>query len=85
MHLDLTITAPDGSRAARITQATAGDAIWVSFGWINTVRTDPQVLANDPKAPPNRTEFRAAIGTRARSYATEFTARKAAQRWIDRV
>ncbi len=84
MHLDITITAPDGDRAARITQARADDAIWVSFGWINTVRTDPQMLANNPKAPPTRTEFRCAVAA-ARSYATEFTARKAAQRWVNRV
>ena len=84
MHIDLTITV-DGNRAATLTQPRADTPISVSFGWIQTVRTDPQVLANNPKAPPTRTEFRCAPGTPSRTYKTEFTARKAAQKWIDRV
>ena len=82
MHLDLTITDANKDRAAMIMQARPTDRITVSFGWLETVRTDACMLANNPKAAPTRIEFRCAPSKPSRTYKTEAAARNAAAKWV---
>lgn len=81
MHLDLTITDANKDRAAMIMQARPTDRITVSFGWLETVRTDACMLANNPSAPASRIEFRHGH-TPSRTYKTEAAARNAAAKWV---
>ena len=82
MHLDKTITNRDG-RAARLSQARPDVAITVDFGDLDTVRTDPQVLANNPAAPVTRVEFRVSPSHPSRTYKSIAAAERAAAKWIN--